>query len=138
MKNDSLLIGELAQRANVNRETLRYYERRGLLKPSRRTPSGYRVYRPEAEERLSFIRRAQTFGFTLDEISVLLGLRPDNPRSCRRVLEILDKKVEELAQQITEMKRFHRQMSGYRDQCAQAIDQGSRCPVIADVSDEKT
>ncbi|MGH9460999.1 MAG: heavy metal-responsive transcriptional regulator [Vicinamibacteria bacterium] len=136
MENDSILIGELAQRAGVHRETLRYYERRGLL-TSRRTASGYRVYRPEAQERLSFIRRAQTFGFTLDEISVLLGLRPDSPRSCRRVLEILDQKVEELARQITEMKRFHRQMSGYRDQCARAIDKGSRCPVIADVSHER-
>ena len=50
---------------------------------------------------------------------------------------ILDKKIVEIAQQGKEMKRFHRQMSNYRDQCAQAIDQGSRCPVIADVSDEK-
>jgi MerR family mercuric resistance operon transcriptional regulator len=138
MKNDSLLIGELALRAGVNRETLRYYERRGLLKPSRRSRSGYRLYEPKAELRLNFIKRAQGFGFTLGEISVLLGLRPDNPRSCRRVLAILDTKVGEIAQQITEMKRFHRQMSGYRDQCAQAIDQGSSCPVIADVSDEKT
>lgn len=137
MKNDSLLIGELALRAGVNRETLRYYERRGILKPSRRSRSGYRLYGPKAEQRLSFIKRAQGFGFALDEISVLLGLRPDNPGSCRRVLGILDKKIVEIAQQGKEMKRFHRQMSNYRDQCAQAIDQGSRCPVIADVSDEK-
>ncbi len=53
------------------------------------------------------------------------------------MLGILDKKIVEIAQQGKEMKRFHRQMSNYRDQCAQAIDQGSRCPVIADVSDEK-
>lgn len=137
MEGNGFLIGELAQRAGVNRETLRYYERRGLLRPSRRSASGYRLYDSAAAERLSFIKRAQAFGFTLDEISVLLGLRPESPRSCRRVLNILDKKVEELARTITEMKRFHQQLSRYRDECARAVDEGSRCPLIADVS-EKT
>ena len=138
MERKSLLIGELAERAGVNRETLRYYDRRGLLRPSRRSSSGYRVYDPDACERLNFIRRAQSFGFKLDEISVLLGLRPDSPQSCRRVLTILDEKVAELGQQIAEMKRFHRQMSRYRDECAQAIGEGSRCPVIADVAKTET
>ena len=65
-----LLIGELAEQAGVNRETLRYYERRGLLKPARRTESGYRVYDRQSAARLLFIKRAQTFGFSLDESDV--------------------------------------------------------------------
>lgn len=134
MNNATLLIGELAERAGVNRETLRYYERRGLLKPKRRTPSGYRVYDAQAAERLRFIKRAQSVGFSLDEITVLLGLRPGNPASCHGVLEILDEKVTELSQQIAEMKRFHGQLSRYRARCRQAMAEGAPCPVIAEVS----
>jgi MerR family mercuric resistance operon transcriptional regulator len=134
MKDASLLIGELAQRAGVNRETLRYYERRGLLKPSRRARSGYRVYDTAAAERLRFIKRAQSFGLSLDEISALLRMRPERPASCRNVLQILDRKVEELSKQIADMKRFHRQLSQYRDRCRQAMGEGAPCPVIAEVS----
>ncbi len=136
MPRDQLLIGELAHRAGINRETLRYYERRGLLRPTRRTTSGYRLYNRKAEERLSFIKRAQTFGFTLDEIVMLLGLRPDSPQSCRRVLAMLDVKDTDLAGRIEEMKRFHRQLSRYRDRCVEAAERGARCPVIATVSRE--
>ncbi|MGH9388632.1 MAG: heavy metal-responsive transcriptional regulator [Vicinamibacteria bacterium] len=134
MPRDQLLIGELAHRAGINRETLRYYERRGLLRPTRRTASGYRLYSRETEERLSFIKRAQSFGFTLDEILMLLGLRPESPQSCRRVLAMLDEKVFDLAGRIGEMKKFHRQLSRYRDRCVEASERGARCPVIATVS----
>ncbi len=105
MKNDSLLIGELALRAGVNRETLRYYERRGILKPSRRSRSGYRLYGPKAEQRLSFIKRAQGFGFGRDLGTP--GPPAGQPRELR-VLGILDKKIVEIAQQGKEMKRRSR------------------------------
>ncbi len=61
-QSERFLIGELAERAGVNRETLRYYERRGLLKPARRTAGGYRIYDEESAARLLFIKRAQGFG----------------------------------------------------------------------------
>lgn len=131
-----VLIGELARQAGVHRETLRYYERRGLLKPRRRQGSGYRVYDASAAERLHFIKKAQSFGFSLDEISELLGLRPQSPVSCDRVLRILDRKVEELSQQIEEMKRFHRQLSSYRDECRRAVKEGEACPLILEVAGE--
>lgn len=133
MPREQFLIGELAHRAGINRETLRYYERRGLLLPIRRTASGYRLYSPETEARLGFIKRAQSFGFTLDEILMLLGLRPESPQSCGRVLAMLDEKVFDLAGRIEEMKRFHRQLSRYRDRCVEAAERGARCPVIATV-----
>jgi MerR family mercuric resistance operon transcriptional regulator len=129
-----LFIGELAARVGVNRETLRYYERRGLLKPTRRTSSGYRVYDAVAAGRLRFIKRAQSFGLSLDEISELLGLRPNSAASCSRVLEILDRKLAELDRQIAEMKRFHRQLSRYRNLCREAIRRGQACPLIHEVS----
>lgn len=129
------LIGELAERAGVNRETLRYYERRGLLKPARRTESGYRVYDQESAARLSFIKRAQGFGFSLDEISDLLKMKPENPRSCNRVMTMLDSKLEELDARIAEMKRFHRQLAGYRKRCDDALAEGDSCPVILTVAE---
>jgi len=131
---ERFLIGELAEQAGVNRETLRYYERRGLLKPARRTASGYRVYDQESAARLLFIKRAQTFGFSLEEIRDLLAMKPENPRSCNRVMNMLDGKIEELAERIREMQRFHRQLARYRNRCAEALAEGGACPVILEVS----
>lgn len=128
------LIGELAERAGVNRETLRYYERRGLLKPARRTASGYRVYDRESAARLLFIKRAQAFGFSLEEIRDLLGMKPENPRSCNRVMNMLDGKIEESTERIREMQRFRRQLTRYRKQCREALAEGESCPVILEIS----
>ncbi|HEX9726064.1 MAG TPA: heavy metal-responsive transcriptional regulator [Vicinamibacteria bacterium] len=131
---ERFLIGELAERAGVNRETLRYYERRGLLKPARRTVSGYRVYDRESAARLLFIKRAQAFGFSLEEIRDLLGMKPENPRSCHRVMNMLDGKIKELAKRISETQRFHRQLARYRKQCGVALTEGESCPVILEIS----
>jgi DNA-binding transcriptional MerR regulator len=128
------LIGELAELAGVNRETLRYYERRGLLKPARRTASRYRVYDGESADRLLFIKRAQAFGFSLEEIRDLLAMKPEQPRSCSRVMQMLDGKIEELAARIREMQRFHRELARYRNRCEGALAQGEACPVIVEVS----
>jgi DNA-binding transcriptional MerR regulator len=130
-----LLIGDIAKQAGVNRETLRYYERLGLLSPQRRTGAGYRIYGTEAVERLRFIKRAKGFGFSLEEIRELLDLRPESPRSCNRVFKMLDRKLEELEAQIDEMKHFHKQLSQYRNRCNDAMRQGRACPVIVEVSD---
>ena len=131
---DGLRTAQVAEQAGVNVETLRYYERRGLLKPGRRTSSGYRVYGRESAERLFFIKRAQAFGFTLEEIRELLTLRPESSRSCDRVMGMLDRKLEELRQQIAEMQSFHKQLSRYRRRCNEALDEGEPCPLIVEVS----
>jgi len=80
-----LRIGALAAAAGVGVQTLRYYERRGLLTAARRTSAGYREYGPDAIRRVAFIRRAQAIGFTLDEIRALLALRVRGPRRCEAV-----------------------------------------------------
>ncbi len=131
---ERLLIGELAEQSGVNRETLRYYERRGLLSPARRTASGYRVYDGESAARLLFIKRAQAFGFSLEEIRDLLRMKPENPQSCNRVMSMLDGKIKELAERIREMERFHRQLARYRKHCGEALADGESCPVIVEVS----
>ena len=81
----ALKIGELARAADVGVETIRYYERRGLLTRPPRRASGYRQYPPQAVNRVRFIRRAQALGFTLREIEELLALRVDDERSCADV-----------------------------------------------------
>ncbi|MGC7103050.1 MerR family transcriptional regulator [Amycolatopsis lurida] len=74
--------GELAEQAGVNPQTLRYYERRGLLTPPRRSASGYREYPAETLVRLRFIKRAQALGFSLDEAEALLHLADGGPTAC--------------------------------------------------------
>ena len=123
----------MAECAGVNRETLRYYERRGLLMPARRTAAGYRVYDEDSAARLLFIKRAQGFGFSLEEIRGLLGMKPEKPRSCKRVMKMLDSKLEDLAAKMREMERFHQQLTGYRKQCDEALTEGECCPVIVSV-----
>lgn len=129
-----LFMGQLARQVGVNRETLRYYERRGLLKPRRRTPSGYRLYDADDAERLRFIKTAQSFGFSLDEIGKLLALRPESPRSCNRVLAMLEEKLGQLGRHIAEMQRFYEQLSRYRRRCRAALAEGECCPLILDVA----
>src|SRR2546427_12053208 len=79
---EALARGELAQQGRVNCETIRYYERRGLLPKPPRTPSGYRVFSSDAVRRVRFIKRAQGLGFSLKEIKALLALRVDPCSSC--------------------------------------------------------
>src|SRR5688572_18532626 len=85
MANETLRTGELAARAGVNVQTLRYYERRGLLKEPRRRSSGYRAYPAEAVKLIRFVKQAQELGFTLSEIENLLRLRADQKASCSEV-----------------------------------------------------
>lgn len=97
-------IGEVASRTHVTVETLRYYERRGLLASPDRSSSGYRSYGRDAIRRVHFVRHAQQLGFTLDEIADLLGMWEDSATSCEQVaaraaatLTRIDAKMEQLA-----------------------------------------
>jgi DNA-binding transcriptional MerR regulator len=85
MEADILRIGEVARRAGVNIQTLRYYERIGLVKPDARQDSGYRIYQDAAVQRIRFIKHAQKLGFTLKEIADLLRLRVSRTAQCEEV-----------------------------------------------------
>lgn len=107
----SLTIGELAESTDTTIETIRYYERRGLLRAPPRTPAGYRQYAEEDRWRLEFIRRAKDLGFTLREIRELTG--SDQPRSpalvlaaARRKLDEIDAKAKELADHRRNLRRL--------------------------------
>ena len=101
MPSRSLLtIGRLAERANVSTSMLRFYEREGLLKPARRSESGYRLYSEEAEETLLFIRRAQRLGFSLEDIKLVLAGRS---RPGRSVVGIAENRFLEIERRLTEL-----------------------------------
>ena len=95
---------ELAARAAVNPQTLRYYERRGLLSEPVRSPGRYRVYPAEAVQRVRFIRRAQELGFTLAEVEVLLHLAEGGPDSCEKARALATDKISDLRRRMADLQ----------------------------------
>lgn len=105
MGMSGLTIGELAQRAEMSVETIRYYERRGLIAEPPRRASGYRQYPPEAQRRLRFIRRAKELGFSLREVAELLSLRTSS-QPCGEIREQIAAKVADLDHRIRDLRRM--------------------------------
>ncbi|HEX7177859.1 MAG TPA: MerR family transcriptional regulator [Pyrinomonadaceae bacterium] len=103
----ALRIGEVAKASGLGVETLRFYERRGLLGRPRRTAANYRVYDDSVLERLAFIRRAQAIGFSLDEIQTIIAESEDGRRPCGHVRELARRKLSELDERLREL-RAHR------------------------------
>lgn len=125
----SLTIGKLASAAGVNAQTIRYYERSGLLRAPKRSPSGYREFGDDELRKLLFIRRAQNVGFSLTEIRELLGLRIHDARSCVAVSRRVDAKIEVTEQKIRELQRLHKSLTRLRASCA-ARERSADCPVL--------
>jgi MerR family transcriptional regulator, mercuric resistance operon regulatory protein len=95
---------ELAARAAVNPQTLRYYERRGLLSSPARSAGGYRIYPAEAAQRVRFIKRAQELGFTLAETEVLLRLGEGGPDSCVKARALATEKIDDVRRRIADLQ----------------------------------
>lgn len=102
-----LLIGALANYAGVKPDTVRFYERNGLLPKPERTAAGYRVYNPAALKRLRFIKKAQALGFSLDEIQRILNLRGKGANTCRCVLEIAEATLSDTEAKLKQLQSFH-------------------------------
>ena len=111
-------IGDVAKRAGVHIETLRYYERRGLVEEPTRTPSNYRVYPGETVRRVRFIKRAQELGFSLKEIKDLLSLRAAPKARCRDVRPRAEAKLDEIDQKLRDLRRMKKALSGLVGQCS--------------------
>ncbi len=123
-------IGSLAKAAKVNLETLRYYERKGLLKPVRRTDSAYRIYDEGSLERLQFIRRTQSLGFSLREISELLRLEALTPRVCGKVMAKAKAKVSQIREKRESLKRMEETLTRLIGDCQCGKTSGS-CPMMS-------
>jgi len=102
---DSYTIGKVARMAGVGAETIRFYEKRGLLESPRRSESGYRLYDGAIIDRIRFIRSARDLGFSLDEILVLLLGLKKQPESCGRVNELLQRKKQEIEQNLQRLEQ---------------------------------
>jgi len=122
-------IGELARDARVSIQTLRYYERRGLLSPPRRQTSGYRRYDDAAVNRVRFIRRAQDLGFTLQEIGDLLTLWPDSARSCGAVEGRASATLSRIDEKIEDLNRMRAALAKYVHACRERATLDS-CPLL--------
>ncbi|HEX9691413.1 MAG TPA: MerR family DNA-binding protein [Gemmatimonadales bacterium] len=131
----TMTIGQVASGAGVNIQTVRYYERRGLLPKAPRTPSGYRQYDPEAVARLRFIKRAQELGFSLEEVAELLELRVEHGAACQAVESKAKEKIAMVESKIGELER----MKAVLVELARACDvrePTSDCPILATLSED--
>jgi len=125
----ALTIGQVAAAAEVNIQTIRYYERRGLFVAPWRTASGYRQYSEDAVSRLRFIRHAQELGFSLKEIQELLGLRVRNNAACDTVARKTRQKIEVVRQRIADLKGMQRTLERLAAACA-ARRPTDDCPIL--------
>ena len=126
---ETLTIGRLAQEGGVNLETIRYYERQGLLPKPPRTTGGYRIFPKDAARRLRFIKRAQQLGFSLNEIRELLSLRmkPGTERAdirARAEAKITD--IEQKIQTLQAMEKTLRRLADRCDGCGPLVE----CPIL--------
>jgi MerR family mercuric resistance operon transcriptional regulator len=123
-----MTAGQVARRAGVGVETVRFYEKRGLLEEPARRPSGYREYDEETVRRLRFIQRAKDLGFTLSEIKELLSLRCSQ-RPCNDVRERAEAKITEIEAKVALLLRMKEVLGRLASSCCEQSDK-RRCPIL--------
>ncbi|MGH7409985.1 MAG: MerR family transcriptional regulator [Candidatus Methylomirabilis sp.] len=132
----SLAIGMVSKRTGCNIETIRYYERTGLLPSPARTPSRYRLYGLHHIKRLTFIRRARALGFSLDEIRTLLRLADGRKRPCGEVRVVAAAHLDDVRTKIADLRAMERVLMATVAKCRDG--RRSDCAVIEALSREKT
>lgn len=135
MDHANLKTGELAARAGVNVQTLRYYERRGLLREPRRRPSGYREYPPDAVLLIRFIKRAQDLGFTLAGVEDLLLLR-EHEGPCSKVKTAAETKIADIDGKIRHLRAMKHAL-GVLVQACTTKGSPHECPILEALDDRK-
>ncbi|WP_313520353.1 Cd(II)/Pb(II)-responsive transcriptional regulator [Pseudomonas sp.] len=127
-------IGELARQTHCPVETIRYYEREGLLPPPARSDGNYRVYGAEHGERLTFIRNCRTLDMTLDEIRRLLEFRDQPQDNCEGFNELIDEHIEHVAARIAGLQALQTQLVELRRSCSVGgeID---RCQIVRQLNE---
>ncbi len=132
----ALSIGQVARRAQVGVETIRFYEREGLVAPPPRSPSGYRQYQPDTIARLGFIQRAKTLGFSLREIRELLELRADPHASSCDVKHAAETKLADIECKISDLQRMQTTLSALINECP-GEGPMSACPIVDALEHER-
>jgi MerR family transcriptional regulator, copper efflux regulator len=133
----ALTIGKLAKAVGVNIQTVRYYERRRLLSPMARRPSGYRLYGKDALRRLRFIKNAQMLGFTLHEIAELLNLRVNSVARCGDVQRKAQAKLVQVEAKVRDLRALAHALQGLIQSCL-AGQPTDRCLILKSLEDAPT
>lgn len=124
-----MTIGRVAQESGVGIETVRFYEREGLLSEPPRSASGYRLYDTGVVARLQFVRRAKELGFTLNEIKELLALRVESTTSRQDVRARAKTKIEDIENKIRTLQRMKKALVRLVQECCEKGD-GAECPIL--------
>jgi len=128
MSSQTLSIGALSKKTNVNIETIRYYERIGMIPHPPRTNAGHRAYAQAHLKRLTFIKRSRELGFTLNEIRALLGLVDGDDYSCEEVRTLTLQHRAEIQTKIKDLQRLEDTLTQISDKCAGGNI--PECPII--------
>ncbi|MCH8147340.1 MAG: MerR family transcriptional regulator [Planctomycetes bacterium] len=123
-----MTIGQVAQQVEVASSTLRFYEREGLIRPTKRSKAGYRLFDREALEQLRFIRAGQAIGFALNDIKALLLL--DEETSCKRVQRLIEQRLVEIDAKLVNLKRLRSTLNDALGRCRKSK---RGCAVVADL-----
>ena len=132
---DGFKTSEVARAGGVNLETIRYYERRGLLPKPPRTPAGYRAFNPEAVRRIRFIKQAQALGFSLKDVRELLSLRVDPRRSCGDVRARAEAKLADIEEKIRGLHAMKKTLARFIAACS-GRGPVSKCPILEALDEE--
>ena len=127
---DTMTIGTLAKQTAVGIETIRYYERRGLIEPVDRRESGYRIYDKNSAKKLLFIKNAQQLGFTLEEIGELLKLKVGSNGRCGTVKKKAEIKIGEIDEKIAVLKSMKKALTKLVSHCHEELPTDD-CPILA-------
>ncbi len=130
-----MLIGALSKRTGCHIETIRYYEKAGLLPKPPRSDGGHRLYEPEQVKRLVFIRRSRELGFSLEEIRTLLRLVDGKRYTCEQVKTLMEKHLVDIQKKLSDLKKLQKTLADISVQC-----QGGKvpkCPIIDVLFEEK-
>jgi MerR family mercuric resistance operon transcriptional regulator len=122
-------ISTLAEMCGVNKETVRYYERKQLISPSNRNDSGYRIYGASTVKRITFIKQLQRLGFSLQEIHKLLGVVDKDQDRCKDMYGFVSQKQQEVAQKIQDFQRMNQLLLDLQACCPNEEDLFA-CPII--------
>lgn len=133
---DVLTRGQVARRSGVGAETVRFYERRGLIEKPPRTASGYRQFPQEVVPRIRFIKRAQQLGFSLREIKELLALRVDSRTTCAEVRQRTQTKIADIEERIRELQRMKRALVRLVAACQRGGGPVSQCPILESLQEK--
>jgi MerR family copper efflux transcriptional regulator len=132
----TLKTGQLADRAAVNLQTVRYYEREGLLPAPPRLNSGYRTYPESAVRRVRFIKRVQEIGFSLSEIKELLALRFDEQRRSAEVRDLVQTKIADIDGKIRTLKSMRAILQHLTERCT-GCGPASECPILESIDSKE-